>query len=159
MEFTIRKALPEEAAALSHIAVTAKAHWGYAQEQLELWGREFLMISSKYIREHHVWVACIQLVAVGFSGISIHESEAELDHLWILPAYMGQGIGAQLFLYTAKRIQEMGYPEMVFTSDPHADGFYRKLGAEKIGDYYSVLQNTTLTKFKFTAVSQAEPGA
>jgi hypothetical protein len=37
-------------------------------------------------------------------------------------------------------MDEMGYPQIVFTSDPHADGFYRKLGAEKIGDYYSVLQ-------------------
>jgi hypothetical protein len=51
----------------------------------------------------------------------------------------------------------MGYAEMVFTSDPHADGFYRKLGAERIGDYYSVLQKTMLAKFKFTFVSQVEP--
>jgi len=94
---------------------------------------------------------------VGFSGVSIHEAEAELDHLWILPDYIGQGIGKQLFLYTAQRIQEMGYPQLVFTSDPHADGFYRKLGAQRIGDSYSVLQNTTLAKFKFTFVSQVEP--
>ena len=159
MEFTIRKAIPEEAAALSNIAVQAKAHWGYAKEQLDLWEREFLTVSSDYIRDHHVWVACSNAVAVGFSGVKIHDTEAELDHLWILPAYIGQGVGTQLFLYTANMINEMGYPQMVFTSDPHSDGFYRKLGAEKIGDYYSVLQNTTLTKFKFTAVSQAEPGA
>ena len=149
MEFTIRKALPEETATLSTIAIKAKAHWGYAKEQLEVWGREFLTVSSEYISDHHVWVACIHSVAVGFSGVSIHDAEAELDHLWILPDYIGQGIGKQLFLYTAQRIQEMGYSEMIFTSDPHADGFYRKLGAERIGDYYSVLQNTTLAKFKF----------
>ena len=157
MEFTIRKARPEEATTLSAIAMKAKAHWGYAKEQLEVWGREFLTVSSEYISEHHVWGACMRSVAVGFSGVSIRETEAELDHLWILPDYIGQGIGKQLFLYTAQRIQEMGYAEMVFTSDPHADGFYRKLGAERIGNYYSVLQNTTLAKFKFTFVSEAEP--
>jgi GNAT superfamily N-acetyltransferase len=159
MEFTIRKAIPEEAAALSNIAVQAKAHWGYAKEQLELWGSEFLTVSPEYISDHHVWVACIHSVAVGFSGVSIHDAEAELDHLWILPEHIGQGIGTQLFLYTAKMMDEMGYPQMVFTSDPHADGFYRKLAAEKIGDYYSVLQKTMLTKFKFTSVSQDEPCA
>jgi GNAT superfamily N-acetyltransferase len=153
MEFTIRKARLEEAASLSTIAIKAKAHWGYAKEQLELWEREFLTVSSEYIRDHHVWVADIDTVAVGFSGVIIHDAEAELDHLWILPDYIGQGVGKQLFLYTAQRIQEMGYSEMVFTSDPHADGFYRKLGAQRIGDYYSVLQKTTLAKFKFTFVS------
>ena len=156
MEFTIRKARPEEAATLSTIAMKAKAHWGYPQEQLELWGREFLTVSSEYISDHHVWVACLNSAAVGFSGVRMRDTEAELDHLWILPNYIGQGIGRQLFLYTAKRIQETGYPEMVFTSDPHADGFYRKLGAEQIGEYYSVLQKTTLAKFKFTFLSQAE---
>lgn len=159
MELTIRKAIPEEAAALSNIAVQAKAHWGYAKEQLELWGKEFLTVSSDYIRDHHVWVACSNAVAVGFSGVRIHDAEAELDHLWILPEYIGQGIGKQLFLYTAKMMNEIGYPEIVFTSDPHSDGFYRKLGAERIGDYYSVLQKTTLAKFKFPAVSRAEPCA
>lgn len=153
MALTIRKALREEAVIVSTIAIKAKAHWGYRQEQLEVWGREFLTISSDYISAHYVWVACIDAVVVGFSGVSIHDAEVGLDHLWILPAYISQGIGRQLFLYTAARIQEMGYPQMVFTSDPHADGFYRKLGAEQIGEYYSVLQNTTLTKFRFTSVS------
>lgn len=156
MACTIRKARPEEAATLSTIAMKAKAHWGYAQEQLDMWEREFLTISSACISDHYVWVACIHSVVVGFSGVSIYDAEAELDHLWILPAYMGQGFGRRLFLSTATRIQEMGYPQMVFTSDPHADGFYRKLGTETIGEYYSVLQKTTLTKFTFPAVSQAE---
>src|SRR5262245_28688300 len=118
MELTIRQAIPAEAAILSNIAVKAKAHWGYSQEQLDLWGREFLTVSPDYISDHHVWAACIHAVAVGFSGVSIHDTEAELDHLWILPAYIGQGIGRQLFLYTAKRIREIGYPELIFTSDP-----------------------------------------
>jgi len=151
MVFTIRRAIPEEAAALSIIAVQAKAHWGYAKEQLDLWAREFLQVSPNYITGHHVWVACMNAVPVGFAGVGIHEAEAELDHLWILPPYIGQGVGRQLFLYSTKRMNELGYPELIFTSDPHADGFYRKLGAESIGEYYSVLQNTRLTKFKFTA--------
>ena len=153
MECTIRKALPDEAASLSHIAFQAKANWGYAQDRLELWTTEFLTVSAEYIENHHVWVACVDSVAVGFSGVRLHETEAELDHLWILPHYIRRGTGKQLFLYTAHRIREIGYPEMVFTSDRHADGFYRKLGAERIGDYYSVLQNTTLAKFKFAGVS------
>jgi GNAT superfamily N-acetyltransferase len=159
MVCTIRKASPEEAALVSTIARQAKAHWGYAPEQLEVWGKEFLAISSDYIRTHHVWVACLHAGPVGVSGVRLHNTEAELDHLWILPVYIGHGIGRQLFLYTATQVQEMGYPQIVFTSDPHADDFYRTLGAEKIGEHYSVLQQTTLTKFVFPAMSQAKASA
>ncbi len=150
MDVTIREALPHEATDLSRIALEAKGHWGYSREQLDLWRTEFLTVSPEYLEVNRVWVASVDtLQPVGFAAVEQRGEEAILDHLWVLPDYMGRGIGKRLFLHVAATI-----PRFVFTSDPHADVFYQKLGAHKIGDYYSVLQQDTLTKFEYISKSR-----
>ena len=146
MDITLRDAVPPEAAALSAIALRAKGHWGYAPEKLAIWRDEFLTVSPEYIQSNHVWVAADGQQAVGFAAVTQYGDEAILEHLWVLPDYIGHGIGKRLFLHVAATI-----PAFVFTSDPHADAFYRKMGAQPIGDYYSVLQENTLTKFQYMA--------
>jgi GNAT superfamily N-acetyltransferase len=146
MDITIQEALPHQATDLSYIALKAKGYWGYSSEQLDLWRTEFLTVSPEYIKVNRVWVASVdKQQLVGFAAIEQRGEEAILDHLWVLPDYMGRGIGKRLFLHVAATI-----PEFVFTSDPHADDFYQKMGAQKIGKYYSVLQKKMLAKFKYT---------
>jgi GNAT superfamily N-acetyltransferase len=145
MDITIREALPHQADDLSSIALKAKGYWGYSSEQLDLWRTEFLTVSPEYVKANRVWVASLdKQQLVGFAAIEQSGKEAILDHLWVLPEYIGRGIGKRLFLHVAATI-----PQFVFTSDPHADAFYRKMGAQKIGDYYSVLQKKMLTKFEY----------
>jgi GNAT superfamily N-acetyltransferase len=144
MDITIRAALPHQAAALGAIALQAKGHWGYSHEQLERWRPAFLTISADYIVANQVWVAAIDMELIGFAAIERHAEKAVLDHLWVLPAYIGQGVGKRLFLHVAAHI-----PRFAFTSDPHADAFYQKLGAQKIGETYSTLQQIRLTRFEY----------
>lgn len=147
MTVTIRPAQPDEAPALSAIAVQAKSHWGYTTAQMARWQPEFLTITPDYIAANQVWVAVVDAAALaGFAAIRPAGDEAELDHLWVLPDYMGQGIGGGLFRHVAAHVHDF-----VFTSDPHADVFYRKMGAYQIGEQYSVLQEVTLTRFRYTA--------
>jgi GNAT superfamily N-acetyltransferase len=147
MDITIQLAAPHQAIDLSAIAQKAKGHWGYSSEQLERWRSEFLTISPQYIEANRVWVAMVDTrQPVGFAAIEQHGEEAVLEHLWVLPDYIGKGIGRRLFLYVATIV-----PRFVFTSDPHADEFYRKLGARKIGVCQSVLQNRALTKFEYVS--------
>src|SRR5262245_30821945 len=132
MDITIQEALPNQATDLSDIALKAKGYWGYSSEQLDLWRTEFLTVSPEYIKANRVWVASVDgRQPVGFAAVEQHGEEAILDHLWVLPDYMGKGIGRRLFLHVAAMI-----PRFVFTSDPHADDFYQKLGAQKIGEHY-----------------------
>ena len=145
MEIIIREALPHEAATLTDIAHRAKQHWGYADAQIALW-QEFLTVAPDYIAANQVWVATIQGQAAGFATIVQHTDEAELDHLWVLPDYMGKGVGKRLFQHVTTAV-----PTFVFTSDPHADAFYYKMGAQKIGEAESTLQGRTLTKFRYAA--------
>lgn len=147
MDITIQPALPEQAAALSDVAFRAKGYWGYAADQMEQWRIEFLTITSTYIEANTVWIAVVDAQQIaGFAAVEQHGEEAILDHLWVLPDYIGQGIGKRLFQHVA-----VTTPEFTFTSDPHADAFYRKMGAQKIGEYQSGLQGRVLTKFKYTS--------
>lgn len=147
MDITIRAASPHQAAALSEIALQAKGYWGYPAALLELWRKEFLTITPDYIQANRVWGAFTATQqCVGFAAVEQHGEETSLEHLWVLPEYMGQGIGKRLFLHVAATVAEF-----VFTSDPHADGFYRKLGAQPIGESPSIPQDRILTKFRYTA--------
>jgi GNAT superfamily N-acetyltransferase len=146
MDITIKRVLPQQAADLSDIALKAKGHWGYSAKQLDLWRNAFLTLSPDYIEANHVWGAFVdEQQVVGFAAVTRSSEEAILNHLWVLPDYIGRGIGKRLFLHVAASV-----PDFVFTSDPHADDFYLKMGAQKIGEYYSVLQQQTLTKFRYS---------
>lgn len=144
MTITIREATPQDADTLSTIAQAAKAYWGYTQTQLDGWRDEFLTITEEFVIEHQLWVALDEGKVIGFAAIITEPNQYILDHLWVLPSYIGKGIGKQLFQYVASV-----FPEFVFTSDPNADGFYRKMGAVKIGEEYSILQDKMLTVFRY----------
>jgi GNAT superfamily N-acetyltransferase len=151
MAITIQAALPQQALELSEIALKAKGYWGYSRQQLEQWRSEFLTVSPEYIELNRVWVALVDQQPVGFAAVEQQGAEAMLDHLWVLPDYIGRGIGRRLFLHVAAMV-----PRFVFTSDPHADDFYRKLGAQKIGESYSVFQQRMLTLFEYISKSEVD---
>ena len=147
MAVSIRFAAPEEADRLTEIACVSKAHWGYSAAQINDWRRAFLTVTADYILAHSVWVAqdtCGKPVA--FAALERHCTSAVLEHLWVLPAFMGRGIGRRLFKRVAAE-----EPDFTFTSDPHADDFYRKLGAQKIGEVVSDSQGRWLSEFRFRA--------
>ncbi len=144
MKITIQEALPQQADTLSIICQTAKAHWGYTQAQLDGWRDEFLTIRESYIEENSAWVALDGEQIAGFGAIINESDQHILDHLWILPDYIGKGVGKKLFHHIAQIV-----PQFIFTSDPNADGFYRKMGAVKIDEEYSVLQDKMLTVFQY----------
>ena len=147
MNVIIRLALPGEAARLSEIARLSKAHWGYSEAQIAGWREGFLTLSADYIRAHAVWVAQGAAgEALAFAALERSEHGARLEHLWVLPAHIGKGIGRRLFEHVAGQARDF-----TFTSDPHADGFYVKLGAEKTGEVASTLQGRSLSVFRYRA--------
>ncbi len=144
----IRQAHPHEADLLTDIAIKAKSHWGYDPDQIETW-REFLTFTPEYVQANSVWVAVVEDEVAGVAGIEHTDDDGTvLEHLWVLPDYIGQGIGKHLFLHVAELEHEFE-----FTSDPNADNFYIKMGAVKIGEYESILQGRMLTKFRYTKTS------
>lgn len=147
MTITIYAASPYQAAELTEIAVSAKGHWGYSAAQIQQWRPAFLTITPAYIAANPVWVAVDDSAQLaGFVALELHHPQPVLEHLWVRPAYIGQGIGRRLFLHAAATVTEL-----IFTSDPNADTFYQRIGAQVIGQVYSTLQQTTLTQFRYTS--------
>ena len=145
MRIRLRAARPDEAERLSEIACRAKAHWGYSATQIERWRPIFLSVTAGYIAAHSVCAAVDEADdAIAFAALERAAAGDVLEHLWVLPEYIGMGIGRRLFQQVASES-----PAFTFTSDPHADDFYRRMGARKIGEAASEFQGRALTKFRY----------
>jgi ribosomal protein S18 acetylase RimI-like enzyme len=128
----ILRAKPEDASALTAIALSAKRHWRYPEHWIESW-LPLLTILPDYIRTHETFVGQVEQRNIGFYALAKEEDRISLEHLWVLPEAMGKGIGRALFTHALGRASEMGFSEIDIESDPNAEGFYLRLGAQRTG--------------------------
>ena len=133
MEINIRRVLPNEGDALSHIAFSAKAHWGYPHRWMETWKPQ-LTFSPKYFEENESWTAEIDGIPIAFYTLLEKKDRSWIENLWVLPDYMGMGIGKALFLHALSRSRQKGHLILQLESDPNAVVFYEKMGMVKIGE-------------------------
>lgn len=134
MAIEIVRATRENAVRLSQIAHSAKSFWGYPARWIELW-RDQLTISGAYIETHEVYAATDEDgVILGFYALGAGNDRLTLDHLWVQPSSFGAGVGRILFAHAVDRARQMGAAALEIESDPHAEGFYQRMGAETIGE-------------------------
>jgi len=138
---TIRRATPEEAVTLTNIALAAKRHWGYPEHWIKHWEAD-LTIAPEFIEGNEVYVAESDGEARGFYALTVSDSKAELEHMWVLPDYIGTGIGKELFLDAMSRASELRVREIGITADPNAAGFYERMGALRVGDLNSEIDGS-----------------
>jgi len=128
----IRPARAEEAAALSALALRAKAHWGY-DEAFMAASRDDLTVTPEAIMVGTIRVATRDDQPCGFYELDVAGEVATLDDLWIDPGTIGKGYGRALWQHAVATARERGCRELRVQSDPHAEGFYLAMGAERIG--------------------------
>ena len=126
------RATPADAPALSAIAWAAKAHWGYPAHWLDQW-RDQLTITPEFVAANDTFVARHDGQIVGFHALLETAEGCRLEHLWILPEWMGQGIGRRLFAHAAGRAADRGAASLTIEADPNAEPFYLHLGARRSG--------------------------
>jgi GNAT superfamily N-acetyltransferase len=129
----IRKAITEETPVLTQIAHDAKRHWGYPESWINHWQND-LTISPEFVAANQVYVAERDGELLGFYALILRGEKAELDHLWVAPAYMGTGVGKELFLHAMQQAAKKNVSAVEIVSDPNAEGFYRKMGAYRDGE-------------------------
>ena len=129
---TIRPALPEDAPALSALALRAKAHWGYDAAFIAAC-RDDLTVTPADIAAHTIRAALLDGEPCGFYQLRVAGETAELTDLWIEPRAIRQGQGRALWAHAVAAARARGCRELLVQSDPHAEGFYRAMGATRIG--------------------------
>lgn len=133
---SIRRVHPEESDELTQIALAAKRHWGYPERWIEIWTLQ-LTFSAEYFEANESWVAVVDGKAVAFYTLLDDHGNVSLENLWVMPGYMGKGIGRELFLHALGLARERGYKIIQLDADPNAVGFYEKMGMYKIGERHS----------------------
>jgi GNAT superfamily N-acetyltransferase len=132
----IRPVNPEEAGALTQIALAAKRHWGYPERWIEIWTPQ-LTFSPEYFKSNESWAAVNGSRPIAFYTLLEANETASIENLWVLPEYMGQGVGKQLFLHAVSIARERGYKRLQLDADPNALGFYERMGMHKAGERHS----------------------
>jgi len=133
---TIRRSSPEEATALTQIALDAKRYWGYPEHWIKHWESD-LTISADFIRDNHVYVSEDDGEIRGFYALCVKGDKAELEHLWVTPSCIGTGVGKEMFLDAMERAAALEVRDVELSADPNAAGFYERMGARQIGEVES----------------------
>lgn len=147
--FSIRPARPDEARALSELAIRSKAYWRYTPEQLEIFRGE-LTIRPAQIVDGDVHVALEGESIRGFYAVALlDDGRAELDHLFIDPDHLGRRIGQQLFAHACDAGRRLGATALRIQSDPNAAPFYVKMGARFDAEIPSSIPGRNLPCFEY----------
>ena len=132
----VRRVNPKEADQLTRIALAAKRHWGYPEGWIEIWLPQ-LTFSAEYFEANESWVAIVDANPVAFYTLLDNNENAWIENLWVMPEFIGKGIGREMFLHALELARERGHRIIQLEADPNAAGFYEKMGMHKIGERYS----------------------
>jgi len=127
----ILRAKPDDAATLTEIAFAAKRHWGYPEQWIAGW-THLLKVEPRLISEQETYTAYEDGAAVGFYSLDREVDRMCLEHLWVLPKAMRQGVGRALFLHAVGRVRASGFETLEIECDPNAAGFYERMGARRV---------------------------
>jgi GNAT superfamily N-acetyltransferase len=131
----VRPARPEEAAELSELAVRSKAVWGYDDAFLERCRDELTL------RPPDIAVRRTQVVEdgalLGFVTVCGEPPAGELDALYVAPGAIGRGVGRALLDAATTLARAEGFRSLRIHSDPHAEAFYLRHGARRVGEVAS----------------------
>lgn len=127
----IQKATAADIPQLNKISWASKSYWNYPTGWMERW-REGLMLQKEQLETSSVFKIWDDQEIFGFCLINEEEEYYEVEHLWILPAYIGKGYGKQLLEESLKRAVVNNKPIQV-EADPNAEAFYARRGFVTFG--------------------------
>jgi N-acetylglutamate synthase-like GNAT family acetyltransferase len=78
-------------------------------------------------------VADLDGLVVGFYSVDGDPPVGELGNMWIRPSKIGTGLGRVLWQDSMATAAAAGFEQLTIGAEPNAEGFYRKMGAERIG--------------------------
>jgi GNAT superfamily N-acetyltransferase len=129
----IREGRGEEFERLREIAVSAKAHWGYELERVREWA-ETGDFEPESLSRRLVYVAEAQGEPIGWASLVPRGEVGWLEDLWVEPQWIGRGVGRLLFEHVAVEARRLGAQRLEWEAEPHARGFYERMGGTYVRD-------------------------
>lgn len=108
--------------------------WNYPDDFMA-WEPEAIVVTEKHIAENVTRVLEVDGKTVGFTVLSGRPPELELSRLMVEPDAVGLGYGRALWEDAVATARNLGASSFVIDSDPNAERFYNRMGAETIGEY------------------------
>lgn len=122
----------DELALLSALCLRSKSVWGYDDVFLEAC-RDELTLTPADLSRTRVLVAVANDSHAGVVQVACDGDIASLEKLFVAPERIGTGIGRRLFAWARRKASAAGARGMIIDADPGAVGFYKRMGARKIG--------------------------
>ena len=129
----VRAASIQDRDYLIALTVRSKAPWGYDAAFMEN-VREELKVPAVHIEAGYVHVLEDAGTIIGFFSLIEAKGEWELDFAFLDPPYIGKGYGRALWAAILQQAKSRGIPSFTIVADPNAEGFYLRMGAERIGE-------------------------
>ena len=71
--------------------------------------------------------------SIGWHRVRFDGARAELEDLWVEPAFIGHGHGRALFEHAVGIARDGGAERLEWDAEPFATGFYEAMGGREIG--------------------------
>ncbi len=144
----IEKAQIDDHIILSKITYLGKAFWGYDKELLDKW-KEDLTITPDYIIKNNVFKLISDGKIIGYySFLKLENNILKLDFLFILPEYIGSGIGKLLMTDFIDKAKNLNIEKIILDADPNAEKFYSKFGFQTYNKLESSVKNRFLPQMQ-----------
>jgi GNAT superfamily N-acetyltransferase len=137
----IRKATADDAAASFAIrreAIRAQCGGHYPAADLEVWTAGAMSETFARRVAEMFYVATVDTTVIGTGMIDL--AKGKIDAVFVLPEYMGHGVGRAMVEYLERLAVETGLGEIRLESTLNAAPFYRALGFE--GEGRSIYEST-----------------
>jgi GNAT superfamily N-acetyltransferase len=160
MTITFEKAHTADHMQLTDLTFRSKRYCNYPDRYYDIW-RDELTITEDYLSKNLVYTARTGGMILGYYAIVkadedywagrvfIHKGYW-LEHNYIRPEYIGQGIGTKLMEHALEQCRKLGIPRLYFFADPHAESFYRKFGARFIAKADSSIEGRLLPLYELS---------
>ena len=149
----VLRATSKDSSRLSQIAWEAKKHWGYPAAWMEGWKND-LSPDTSYVEDNHLLKVEEHGELLGWGALCFDQENQrwEIGHLWILPKAMGRGLGKLLWETLCMEAKKRCVQELFIYSDPNAQAFYEKMGADFIEDVPSTPEGRTIPLMRYHLV-------
>jgi GNAT superfamily N-acetyltransferase len=128
----IRAAEVADLDGLAALALRSKGHWGYDAEFLEACRAE-LTLAPTDLEARAVRVAEVEGRVAGFAAVVVDGARAELTDLFVDFDQIGRGVGRALWDDAVALATAGGAATLRIEADPHAEGWYLRRGAGRVG--------------------------